>query len=130
MIGEEIERAIYEASQALRVEIGEYTVGSVVTQRSGYHLFILESVSDNPPDAETLSVEIDTALGRHNRDYSSYRQGDIGLERPRVRLARPGTLLLWMRQRGKFGGQNKIPRAIPDLDLFNDLLRFTESYSL
>ena len=41
-----------------------------------------------------------------------------------VVVAHPGTFAAWMRQRGKLGGQNKVPRVINDARLLGELRAF------
>ena len=46
---------------------------------------------------------------------------------PVIRPVPPGTFAAWMKQRGKLGGQNKVPRVINDQALFDDLKSFAGS---
>jgi hypothetical protein len=45
-----------------------------------------------------------------NSDYEAKRKGNTTLNPPLVRAVKQGTFYAWMRQRGKLGGQNKVPR--------------------
>ena len=64
-------------------------------------------------DATSLAVEVDAELQRRNDDYEAKRKGG-GMEIPVVQLTAPGTFELWMRRRGKWGGQSKMPRCRSD----------------
>ncbi len=44
--------------------------------------------------------------------YASHRRGQEGLQAPRVRIVPQGGFHRWMRERGKLGGQNKVPRVM------------------
>lgn len=71
-------------------------------------------------DAAALADELDAALQRRNEDYEAKRQGG-GLDAPKVQLVAPGTFELWMRRRGKWGGQNKMPRCRSDRQVADEL---------
>ena len=45
-----------------------------------------------------------------NSDYEAKRYKNLTLDRPIVHLAKPGTFYAWLREKGKLGGQNKVPR--------------------
>jgi len=40
-----------------------------------------------------------------------------------------GTFLQWMRERGKVGGQNKVPRLSNDREFIESLMRINETIS-
>jgi hypothetical protein len=74
-------------------------------------------------DASAMAAEIDRELRRLNDDYDAKRQGD-GLDSPLVRLVPEGTFEDWLRHRGKWGGQNKMPRCRSDREIADELARF------
>ena len=55
-------------------------------------------------------ARLDEALHELNKDYVAYRVGSISLGPPEVWPVRPGGFADWMRSKGKFGGQHKVPR--------------------
>ena len=57
-----------------------------------------------------FTARLDEALQELNKDYFAYRVGSISLGPPEVLVVPPGGFGDWMRSRGKFGGQNKVPR--------------------
>ena len=57
-----------------------------------------------------------------NSDYDAKRRGDMALRRPVVHALERGTFHAWMRQRGKLGGQNKVPRLCNDRVLLESIL--------
>jgi hypothetical protein len=68
----------------------------------------------------TIAAEIDAELKRLNEDYEAKRNGG-GLEVPIVHLVAPGFFERWMRQRGRWGGQNKLPRCRSDRVIADEL---------
>lgn len=71
-------------------------------------------------EARAVAGELDAELQRRNEDYEAKRQGG-GLEPPSVQWVVPGTFELWMRRRGKWGGQNKMPRCRSDRQIAEEL---------
>ncbi len=57
-----------------------------------------------------FAQEIDAELSRINEDYAPHRIGDLAMLMPEVRVVKRGGFDEWMKARGKYGGQNKVPR--------------------
>lgn len=79
------------------------------------------------PTGPVLETALDAELQRLNDDYEAKRKGG-GLEPPIVRLVMPGIFEHWMRAKGKWGGQNKMPRCRSDRAIADELAsiaRFT-----
>jgi hypothetical protein len=87
------------------------------------HEWWIELRAEAGPAADTLALsrELDAALQRLNDDYEAKRLGG-GLELPLVRLAASGTFERWLRAKGKWGGQNKMPRCRSDRDVVDELI--------
>jgi len=66
-------------------------------------------------------VLLDAGLQRRNEDYEAKRLGG-GLELPEVRVVPVGTFAGWLQRRGKWGGQNKMPRCRSDREIADALL--------
>ena len=73
---------------------------------------------------DLIAEGLDLALQRLNEDYAAKRQGG-GLDAPTVRLVMPGVFEQWLRSRGKWGGQNKMPRCRSDREIANELAQLT-----
>ena len=100
-----------------------------MSQPRGRHLFIVEFAASTP-DARALQVfvrSIDQGLGRGNDDYRAHRSA---LDPPEVLALSPGAFAAWMKQRGRLGGQNKVPRVIADPALFDPLRNFMADRSI
>jgi hypothetical protein len=63
---------------------------------------------------EKFTQTLDTALCALNSDYEAKRSKDITLRMPIVRSLPHDTFYNWMKQCGKLGGQNKVPRLCND----------------
>jgi len=65
-----------------------------------------------------------------NSDYEAKRHKNATLEKPHVLAVADGTFLQWMRERGKVGGQNKVPRLSNNREFLESLLRINENIAL
>jgi hypothetical protein len=102
--------------------------GTLTGQMRGSHEWWIElqAPTIETPTANVISPELDAGLMQRNDDYEAKRKGR-GLEPPVVRLVMPGVFEQWMRQNGRWGGQNKMPRCRSDrlvADQLADLSRF------
>jgi hypothetical protein len=78
------------------------------------------------PTANVIGPELDAEIRRRSSAYEAKRAAR-GLEPPTVRLVMPGVFEQWMNQRGRWGGQNKMPRCRSDrlvADQLAELSRF------
>jgi hypothetical protein len=130
--GEEViidnaERALAIACQHTGAVIRDYTAAPIYfsDQQSGGHEWIVE-FEQRPSDKEFFVDLLDDTLRKINSDYDAKRFKDLALRRPLLHIAPDGTFYKWMKQRGKLGGQNKVPRLAnnreyldPILDLMN-----------
>jgi hypothetical protein len=129
LIGEEIEYGVAAAAAAIEADVTDYVVSPLFPDapgERGRHLFIVEfarPVAD-PSRLQRFAAALDEALARRNADYRDHRAGDFGMAPPAVVAAPPGSFAAWMRWRGKFGGQHKVPRVILDRDLLHGLRGF------
>jgi hypothetical protein len=86
----------------------------------------LKNVGDAQADpvtmalAANLAVALDAELMRLNDDYEAKRKGG-GLAVPEVRLVPAGTFEHWLRAKGKWGGQSKMPRCRSDREIADEL---------
>ncbi|MDR3094939.1 MAG: GH3 auxin-responsive promoter family protein [Bacteroidales bacterium] len=118
--GEEIivdnaEKALQEACRTTAAAITEYTAGPVYmdSQNNGTHEWLVE-FEKQPNDLEKFTQALDTALCALNSDYEAKRNKNTTLRMPIVHSLPQGTFYKWMKQCGKLGGQNKVPRLCND----------------
>ena len=97
-------------------------VDSAAGAKRGRHEWWIELKPAAGPAADDRAVaaELDRELALRNEDYEAKRQGG-GLEPPQLRFVPPGTFERWMRDHGKWGGQNKMPRCRSDRDVADAL---------
>ena len=123
VIGAELEQAVAEAARAIGTTVNDFAAGSLFSERSGErggHLFVVEFADTELESARVarFAAEVDAVLMRVNEDYAAHRAEGWGLNPPRIAVLPPGGFAAWMRDRGKLGGQHKVPRVINDAELF------------
>ena len=119
-----VEAALAKACQATGAEVADYTGAPVYMEgkESGAHEWIFE-FSHPPQDLEQFTDVFDESLKAINSDYEAKRYHDMTLRRPVVHQAKNGLFYRWMEQRGKLGGQNKVPRLSNDRQYIDPLLK-------
>ena len=100
------------------------------TLQQGSHVWAIEFSDSqrNPgsPTFDSAAVEefaevLDRELTTINSDYEAKRSPGSTMQRLKILPLAPGTFLKWMQQRGKLGGQNKVPRLWKDQTFINQL---------
>lgn len=112
--------------QIVNFHVAPVFVSSLTGQKRGRHEWWLElkSGTAETPTGPVIAAQLDVELQRINEDYEAKRRGG-GLETPVVRLVIPGVFEHWMRQKGKWGGQNKMPRCRSDREIADELAGLT-----
>lgn len=127
--GEEVivdnaEDALKKACERTQARIKEYTAGPIFMSENnkGAHQWIIE-FEQEPDDLPHFISTLDNTIKMLNSDYEAKRYKNITLDAPHVLVARQGLFYDWMKQRGKIGGQNKIPRLANDRIYLDQLLK-------
>ena len=128
VFGEEV--IVDNADKALRVacdktgaEITDYTAAPVFMsdEHQGAHEWIIEFA--NPPaDLDYFTTLLDHALMSINSDYEAKRYRNYTLDKPIIHAAKPGSFYHWLQEKGKLGGQNKVPRLFNERKYLEELL--------
>lgn len=129
--GEEV--IIDNAEQALKIAcektgalIKEYTAAPIYMgdNAKGAHEWLIE-FDVEPNDLSFFTTVLDNALCTINSDYEAKRYKSITLSLPVVKSMKPGTFFHWMKERGKLGGQNKVPRLSNNREYVDALLEIS-----
>ncbi len=126
LIVENADRGIQAASQAAGGIVCDYTAGPVYMDEMarGGHEWVIE-FEEIPADLELFTDVLDGTIRSLNSDYDAKRSSGIVLQRPIVHAVPKGTFHQWLKQRGKLGGQNKVPRLCNDRLILDQLLLST-----
>jgi hypothetical protein len=127
LIIENAEVAITKASEQTNASIDNFTAAPRYMESSnkGSHEWIVEFTRE-PSDLEAFSKILDETLRQENSDYDAKRYKDIALEAPTIHSVPMGTFYIWMKKRGKLGGQNKVPRLSNSREYLDDILKMLQ----
>ncbi len=108
---ENADKALSKACSLTQTEVIDYTVAPIFMdgKAKGAHEWIIE-FRENPLDVEEFSRILDIELQAINSDYEAKRYNNMTLNPLVLNLARPNLFYDWLKDRGKLGGQHKIPR--------------------
>jgi hypothetical protein len=111
LIIENAEEALKLACEKTKAEIIDYTVGPIFMKdkKSGGHEWIIE-FKKTPKNLEYFSELLDNALKSINSDYEAKRYNNMTLAPPKIHSAKKGLFYNWLKEKGKLGGQHKVPR--------------------
>ncbi len=126
--GEEVsvanaEKALTEACNRTKATIREFTVAPVFMSENnlGRHEWMIEFITP-PNDGERFEHILDETLRQINSDYDAKRSKNMALTAPTVRYATTGLFEAWLQQKGKLGGQHKVPRCSGNRTIMEQLL--------
>ena len=130
--GEEIiidnaEKAMQIACEKTHSSIHEYTAGPIFmnNDNNGAHEWLIE-FEQEPEDLEYFATLLDHALCSLNSDYEAKRYHNITLRLPVICKIKPGVFFTWMKERGKLGGQNKVPRLSNNRQYIDEIMAIQE----
>jgi hypothetical protein len=128
MVGD-TDKALAETCRQTNAVVAEYTAAPVYfggnNSSRGGHEWVVEFEKE-PQDIELFNQTLDENLQRINSDYEAKRFKSLALERLRLRPVPKGTFLRWMRARGKFGNQNKVPRLANHRQFVDEIMQYTQ----
>ncbi len=128
VFGEEL--MVHNAEQALSATCEkanaiakEYTVAPIFMEEKtkGAHEWVIE-FERAPADYEQFADILDKELTLVNSDYEAKRAKSVTLNRLKLTPVPNGTFYEWMKQRGKLGGQNKVPRLYNSREYADELI--------
>ena len=120
---ENAERAIAETCEITSTRVEEFTAAPryIGEGKRGSHEWIIEF--ERPPDnLDAFADELDARLKALNSDYQAKRSYDIAMVRPIIHQVNRGTFYRWMKNRGKLGGQHKVPRLSNNREYVESIL--------
>lgn len=123
LIIDNADKALAIAMEHTKSSIKEYTAAPIYLEnkKSGKHQWAIE-FEKKPESIEQFTKILDRELKKLNSDYEAKRNGNIILSSPQIEIVEKGTFHKWLEQKGKLGGQNKIPRLKNDRDFIKEIL--------
>lgn len=132
VFGEEVivdnaDRALRIACDKTSAEISDYTAAPVFMsdEHQGAHEWVIE-FENLPADLEYFTDLLDHALMSINSDYEAKRYRNLTLDKPRIHAVKNGSFYRWLQEKGKLGGQNKVPRLSNNRKYVEELLELQD----
>jgi len=122
LIVDNSDRAIALACEQTGAVVNEYTAAPIFFSGdgNGAHEWLIEF--DREPNLlDDFIYELDQALKSLNSDYEAKRHKSIALRMPLVHSVKKGTFHTWLQQKGKLGGQHKVPRLSNDRKIIEEM---------
>ncbi len=123
IIVEHIENAVSAAAEQTGARIGEFTAAPIYpggARHPGLEL-VIEWLDPAVPTA-AFRDRFDASVKEQNVDYTTKRTDDVGMAPPIITTVPAGTFHRWLDERGKLGGQHKIPRCANHRDILEAVL--------
>lgn len=124
VIGKEVEEAMQATCQKLEASAIEFTVAPQVNPTSGlpYHEWLI-SFGKTPGDLKSFAELLDAEMCAQNIYYKDLINGAI-LQPAVVTVLHEDAFRQYMKDQGKLGGQNKVPRLSNDRKIANQLYSY------
>ncbi len=124
VIGKEVEEAMRSAMESFGFSITEFTVAPQTNPEADelpYHEWLVE-FEEKPSNLEKIASHLDQKLQEQNTYYYDLIAGKV-LQPLKIRPLRQDSFTAYMKQKGKLGGQNKVPRLSNDREIADALIR-------
>jgi hypothetical protein len=121
---ENAEKAIAHACQVTDSKVREYTAAPIYLDKEDHagHEWLIEFETE-PRSISDFAAALDSKLKEVNSDYEAKRHKDIALKMPRIQSMPNNTFYNWLKNKGKLGGQNKVPRLSNNREILEEILR-------
>jgi hypothetical protein len=123
VIVENAEAAITRACDETGAIITNFTAAPIYMEsgKRGGHEWLIE-FEKGPDSQQRFNELLDQTLREVNSDYDAKRHKDIALQEPIIHAVPAGTFINWLRQKGKMGGQHKVPRLSNTREYLDEIL--------
>ena len=124
LIVENAELAVAYAAKKTNAAVKEYSACPYFFNNgeSGCHEWLFEFIH-KPENLNQFTYFLDQKLQEINSDYQIKRHKDLVLQLPKVTIAKDGSFSYWLKENGKLGGQNKVPRLVNSREIMEQLLQ-------
>ncbi len=123
LLRSEAEGALMQACEASRAIVRDFTVAPqyIEVGQQGRHHWLVE-FEQPPADLDRFNTVLDEALQTLNYNYAAKRSNDYAIVRHALTVLPDGFFRGWLRDRGKLGGQHKVPRLANHRNFLDDIL--------
>ncbi len=127
LVGEELildnaEKALDIACRKCDARVDEYIVGPVFDKNGKplTHEWLIE-FAKIPQNKAVFADALDNALKSQNSDYEAKRYKSMVLQPPVVSEMPKGIFYQWLKEKGKLGGQHKVPRMTDERAFLDEI---------
>lgn len=123
LIIDNAEKGLAKACKETGATVLEYSAAPVFMDNNGKcrHQWLIE-FTNMPDSVEHFAKSLDDALKTLNSDYEAKRSNNITLQQLEVVVARNGLFNDWLKNKGKLGGQHKVPRLSNNRTIIEEML--------
>jgi hypothetical protein len=124
LIIDNAEKGLAKACAATGAQVCEYSAAPVFMDKNAKcrHQWLIE-FAQMPDSVATFTAVLDVTLKEVNSDYEAKRSKDIALQPLEVIIARKGLFHDWLKEKGKLGGQNKVPRLSNNREYIEEMIK-------
>ena len=133
VFGEELmihntDMAITKSCKKYHCSISNYCVAPIfIDKRSGSHQWLIEFIK-KPKDLNLFMKEIDKQIKKVNSDYETKRENNLILRNPELIILENNEFHLWLKEKNKLGGQNKVPKLSNDREIVERIISIKRSF--
>jgi hypothetical protein len=104
--------------------VADYTAAPVFmdAQAKCRHQWLIE-FAVMPDSVEHFAEVLDRTLQTINSDYEAKRHKNITLQPLEIVVARPQLFHDWLKEKGKLGGQHKVPRLSNNREYIDEIIK-------
>ena len=128
VIAEEVESSLSMASSVLNIKVSEFHVAPQVNTQNNelpYHEWFIE-FDNEIPELNQLRAILEKEMRRQNPYYDDLISGGV-LQELKITVVPEHTFVMYMKNHGKLGGQNKLPRLANNRELADELTKMIAS---
>lgn len=122
------DKALSQTCKEANAVVKEYTVAPlfILDRAKGRHQWFIEFEKEPAISIAEFASRLDKHLKELNSDYDAKRYKEISLMEPEIILAKQDVFYHWLKEKGKLGGQHKIPRLNNDRTHIEELLAINQ----
>ena len=117
------EQVLARACKETGAQVAEYSAAPVFMDADAKcrHQWLIE-FAVMPDSVDKFAEILDNSLQEINSDYEAKRYKNITLQPLEIVVARPKLFHDWLKEKGKLGGQHKVPRLSNSRDYIEEML--------
>lgn len=127
LIVDNAEKGLAQACKATGAQISDYSAAPVFMDKKAKcrHQWLIE-FSKMPDSLEKFAEKLDSTLQEINSDYEAKRDKNITLQMLEIIPARENLFHDWLKEKGKLGGQHKVPRLSNTREHIDQMLNMNQ----